>query len=793
MTAASDFRSRVLALYPSFFVVADYSITMDGANRISDWISQAVAAGTWTQADAARKPLFVAGTNPLLRFDGDTRYDFLAGPVIPLGANVPHTMSILVKSGVPVNPKYYGIFTNGVYFTNDVCLQTDYLGRNYWRYPVGGGTYNYAVEPAGTIDGNTRHIVARYDGTNMRARVRGADVTPAAWVAGIAPGTRSVIGGNVITGANNFANMDLFYIAMFNRALSEADMELLRVAVSERYGLEVHGKVRIADGGGTNRIVVDNLDNITLSGATLNSIQGDVTIGVPETRGTEILRVSNGAVLFEGTTGTVPVAGAGPRFMWSPAKKAIRAGETTLSAWDDAKVGTGSAAFGIDNASIGSYSVLANKNNYAAGNFNSAFGVNGVARLNSQLVFGQGAFSDNAFVAQAAFVRLMGTATDAGPVELTLTNAAPSASTRYTLSVQSTDCIISATARCTSGADAGTSASWTMFCGIEQYAGTTRLIGVPWNLLDNGTLSNAVFTPKGATLDDAGLLTMTLVPTADSPNGSFVFTFTGHSGGGNPNTWHVGISISACDIHSRYNTAASPGSSSFLHSVRTLLSAGTVSAFWGSDWGVTYDSSNRVSALRDMMQGGYHVLQATSSRQPLYVPGLLPYIEFDGTRSLIGPVVPLAGGATFSIFAIFEQTQAANSTGKYIFALGSGGTNGTNILFWTTAGGVAYADYNVYTPRGEATSAIVAGIMHVDSRYVGGNLYGRTNAGAWSAAGGGTLVAPTTVTYIGAGAGGVPTNAMVGNLYCVGVRSPSFSDGELTALSTATNARYGVA
>ncbi|MFN8278418.1 MAG: hypothetical protein U0T84_13120 [Chitinophagales bacterium] len=66
--------------------------------------------------------------------------------------------------------------------------------------------------------------------------------------------------------------------------------------------------------------------------------------------GKESIRLTTGgALLVTGdATGTTPVAGAGKRLMWIPAKGAFRVGSVSGTAWDDANIGAGSIAIGND-------------------------------------------------------------------------------------------------------------------------------------------------------------------------------------------------------------------------------------------------------------------------------------------------------------------------------------------------------------------------------------------------------------------------------------------------------------
>jgi hypothetical protein len=80
---------------------------------------------------------------------------------------------------------------------------------------------------------------------------------------------------------------------------------------------------------------------------SLDSI-GQLGIGINFFNVVARLQVYNGAVMFDGTTGNTPTSGAGTRFMWIPAKNAIRAGAVSGAIWDDASIGINSVGFGYD-------------------------------------------------------------------------------------------------------------------------------------------------------------------------------------------------------------------------------------------------------------------------------------------------------------------------------------------------------------------------------------------------------------------------------------------------------------
>jgi len=108
---------------------------------------------------------------------------------------------------------------------------------------------------------------------------------------------------------------------------------------------------------------------------------GSVGIGTTTPNTNTKLNVNEGTILFDGTTGSTPVSGAGTRFMWIPSKYAIRAGSITGTQWDDANIGLYSAAFGLNNTTSGAYSFAAGSGNSITGVASSAFGLsNNVTR-----------------------------------------------------------------------------------------------------------------------------------------------------------------------------------------------------------------------------------------------------------------------------------------------------------------------------------------------------------------------------------------------------------------------------
>jgi hypothetical protein len=81
--------------------------------------------------------------------------------------------------------------------------------------------------------------------------------------------------------------------------------------------------------------------------------------GAVHVNGSGGLQVTDGSVIFDGTTGTTPAAGAGTRLMWIPATGAFRAGAVGGVEWDDVNIGGGSTVTGgADNTASGTNSVI---------------------------------------------------------------------------------------------------------------------------------------------------------------------------------------------------------------------------------------------------------------------------------------------------------------------------------------------------------------------------------------------------------------------------------------------------
>lgn len=130
--------------------------------------------------------------------------------------------------------------------------------------------------------------------------------------------------------------------------------------------------------------------HLTIQDAPKLTVASSGNIGIGTTTPLSLLHATNGAVLFDGTTGATPVSGAGVRMMWIPAKKAFRTGEVTGTQWDDAQIGPWTFAGGLNNTALGYGTTVFGLNNSAYGDYSFNAGTAAVTDGNSSVAFGVG-------------------------------------------------------------------------------------------------------------------------------------------------------------------------------------------------------------------------------------------------------------------------------------------------------------------------------------------------------------------------------------------------------------------
>jgi len=111
-------------------------------------------------------------------------------------------------------------------------------------------------------------------------------------------------------------------------------------------------------------------------------------VGIGTTSPVAKFHVDNGAVLFNGTTGSTPVSGAGIRLMWIPNKGAFRAGYVSGDQWDDVAIGRYSVAMGIATTASGDFSTAIGDGTTASGEVSTAMGEATIARGTTSIAMG---------------------------------------------------------------------------------------------------------------------------------------------------------------------------------------------------------------------------------------------------------------------------------------------------------------------------------------------------------------------------------------------------------------------
>lgn len=108
-------------------------------------------------------------------------------------------------------------------------------------------------------------------------------------------------------------------------------------------------------------------------------------IGIGTNTPLRSLHLNSGTFMVTGDTGTAPTLGAGSKFLWVPARSALRAGYTTGSGnWNHANLGQYSFAYGSQSNATGNYG-------FAGGNASFANGENSIAIGNSVIANGTSA------------------------------------------------------------------------------------------------------------------------------------------------------------------------------------------------------------------------------------------------------------------------------------------------------------------------------------------------------------------------------------------------------------------
>ena len=108
---------------------------------------------------------------------------------------------------------------------------------------------------------------------------------------------------------------------------------------------------------------------------------------------TKVLQVADdGGFVVKGSfdAGTIPATGGGVRLMWYPGKAALRAGLVAAAEWDDANIGPGSIALGVNTIANGGNSTALGTQTMASGGNSTALGAQTIANGGNSTAMGVG-------------------------------------------------------------------------------------------------------------------------------------------------------------------------------------------------------------------------------------------------------------------------------------------------------------------------------------------------------------------------------------------------------------------
>ena len=231
------------------------------------------------------------------------------------------------------------------------------------------------------------------------------------------------------------------------------------------------------------------------------------------TPGADALKLTGRGFWLDGNTGATPAAGAGTRAMVIPGKgMAVRFGSVTGALWDDANVGVGSFACGVDTQASGIYSFSDGSSCRSSGDYSVTMGLYCVADQEAAVAFGRsayatlcGQFAESGYsitggtgASQRTRTGLIYTSIDAGSVELTLNGTAPGVGVVYTItSGKAYYARIHLVCLCIAGTNAGKVASWDIGATFKNIGGISSVVGLP-HVLRDGAVSvpiNVAATP----------------------------------------------------------------------------------------------------------------------------------------------------------------------------------------------------------------------------------------------------------------------------------------------------------
>ena len=216
---------------------ADLGVTLNGST-VSAWANQGTAGGSCSQGTGAAQPTYAASgfgarSRPYLQFDGTG--DYLDAALALAGTQWTVVAAVAYRS--LVNSCTIGSFSNGVNadWNNTATAVISHVFAGNLELLAAG-----SVRATKAAPGTSTPVVLTVGATGSAGvlRINGAAGTPAAYSSSL-NATLVRLGARAVPGASNFTAIDLAEFAIFNRALTAAEVAFVERGFGAHYGITV--------------------------------------------------------------------------------------------------------------------------------------------------------------------------------------------------------------------------------------------------------------------------------------------------------------------------------------------------------------------------------------------------------------------------------------------------------------------------------------------------------------------------------------------------------------------------